>query len=175
MLSPRGEAMFPNLFKVSQRSGKYDIMVRFEKPDEMEGKEKERWDAMVAAAKQIAENEFGGKSLDKIPNPFRVGDPEDEYVNDPNSIYIRFGTTSRPGVVGPNPKVNLESGDVYGGMECCVSFNPKKYDVNGNTGITFYLNNVQKTADGERKGGERKEAHEEFDEVEESVAKGLFS
>jgi hypothetical protein len=166
--------MFPNLFKVSTKSGKYDVMVRFE-PAKMEGKDKEAWDAMIAKAKEIAAEHFPGKKLSEIPTPFKQGDPEDKYINDPDSVYIRFGTTSRPSVVGPNPKVNLEPGDVYGGMICRVSFNPKFFDVDCNRGITFYLNNCQKVADGERKGEARVAAEDEFDSVEEDVAADLFS
>jgi len=172
MLSPRGEAMFPNLFKPSQRSGKYDVMLCFN-PSKFSDADKEAFDAMKTAATAIAEAEFD-KPLSKVPNPFKKGDASDDYLNDPDCIYVRFGTTSRPSVVGPNPKNNLEPGDVYGGMICRVSFNPKSYDVSGNRGITFYLNNVQKTGEGERKGGERLEAVDEFDTVEEDVAADLF-
>ena len=173
MLSPRGEAFFPNLFKPSERSGKYDVMVRF-KPSEFTPADQEAWDKLLEAANAIVTENFPGKKLSQVPNPFRKGDEDDKYLNDEESIYIRFGTTSRPSVVGPNPKVNLEPGEAYGGMICRVSFNPKFYDVSGNRGITFYLNNCQKVADGERKGGERAEASDEFDNVEEDVAADLF-
>jgi len=175
MLSPIGEAMFPYLFKVSDKSGKYDVVIRFEKPSSYTGKNKQAWGEMVAAAKKIAEDEFDGKPLSEIPNPFREGDANHKYFDDPDSIYIRFGTTTRPSFVGPNPKVNLDSGECYGGMLGRASFNAKSYDVKGNRGITFYLNNFQKTGDGERKGAERVEAEDEFDNVEEDVAADLFS
>jgi hypothetical protein len=172
-LSPRGEAYFPNLFEPSRQTGKYDIMLRIN-PEELEGDDKDAWERMIGQAKAIAKDEFD-KPLSKIKNPFQKGDPDDKYLDDPECYYVRFGTTSRPSVVGPNPKENLEPEEVYGGMLARVSYTMKSYDRNGNRGITVYLNNVQKTGQGERKGGQRVAAEDEFGTIEEDVATDLFS
>ncbi len=171
-VSPKGEAFFPNLFNPSPRTNKYDIMLRFT-PDEMDKEDKAAFDALVDQAKQIAKDDFD-KTLADVKNPITRGSEDDKYLNDPNSIYVRFGTTGRVAVVGPNPTVHLEPEEVYGGMIARVSYNMKSYDKNGNRGITVYLNSVQKVSDGERKGQTRLAPEQEFGDVSDEQAADLF-
>ena len=52
---------------------------------------------------------------------------------------------------------------VYSGCICNVSINFYPFAVSGNKGVAAGLGNVQKWEDGERLGGGRKNAENEFD------------
>lgn len=54
-----------------------------------------------------------------------------------------------PQVVDAQAQPIMNAAEVYSGMYGRVSFTVKAYDVAGKKGITFYLGNVQKLADGE--------------------------
>lgn len=91
------------------------------------------------------------------------------------SVYMNVRTTRKPGIVsvfpGPDGKplpLNSEE-EIYPGCIVKASVGAFAYDRQGNKGVSFGLNNLQKLADGERLDG-RAPADEEFEADESAVA-----
>jgi hypothetical protein len=61
----------------------------------------------------------------------------------------------------------LDSSEVYSGCYARVSINAFAYNTNGNRGISFGLNHVQKTRDGDFLGG-RTRAEDDFEALEDA-------
>lgn len=74
---------------------------------------------------------------------------------------------TRPGMVDKDLNAIIETGVIKSGDYARVSLNAYCYDVSGNRGVSFGLNNVQKLADGEALGGGRSRAEDDFTAVEE--------
>ena len=101
--------------------------------------------------------------------PFREG-AEKDYAD--GSTFINVRSTNQPGVVDRiadpatgKPRVITEAAEVYAGCFVRASLAAFYYDTEGNKGITFGLNNVQKLRDcapDQRLDG-RKRAEDEFD------------
>jgi len=128
--------------------------------------------AMRQAVAVAAEEKFGSKAKQllksgKLRLPFRDDWEEKGYPE--NSIFITAKSNNAPGVVsryadpetGKAQRITNED-DIYPGALVRFSVTAYGYDVKGNKGITFALNNVQKWADGERLDG-RVKAEDEFE------------
>lgn len=172
--SPVGRASYPHLFqpqvdKKDPNKKTYSLTLLFDKSTDL----KVLKDAAEAA---IAER-WPNKRPKTIRSPFRDGDEKDspEYAG---KIYVAFRAKEdrKPGVVGPDPTIEItqQSGEFYSGCYARVSFSAYAYETDGNVGVAFGLNNVQKVRDGERFDG-RTEASEDFDAVEDSnTNKAMF-
>ena len=131
-----------------------------------------------AVVKAVAEERWGA-GASGIKSPFLDGD-DSRYRDNAmyrGKIFIRTKSSSRPGVVGTerDPFTNAltpilpesEGGrgelEFYSGCLCRASIYAFPYDTDGNKGVSFLLNNVQKLADGERLSG-RRAAEDDFDE-----------
>lgn len=127
------------------------------------------------AAVAAAEEKYPGKGAEmlrikQLRSPFRDDAEAKDYPA--GSIFINVRTKQKPGVVysrpGPDGKHPLPipadkiREEVYPGSFGRASLRAFAYDSNGNKGISFALNNFQKTGDGERLDG-RVSAENEFD------------
>jgi hypothetical protein len=119
------------------------------------------------ACETAAVKKFGDKALKliklgKIKLPFRDGDEEREdddlYAG---KVFFAAKSNQQPRVVDENLKSITDQFEFYSGCKCRISVWPYGYDVNGNKGVAFSLNNVQKLADGERLSG-RQAPEDEF-------------
>lgn len=129
----------------------------------------------IKAAQEVAlENgkasKFGGRIPSNWKNTFRDGDEDDAVDHERNPEYAghMFMTVSanqQPGIVDRKVQDILDSREVYSGMYARVSINAFPFNTQGNKGVSFGLNNVQKLRDGEPLGG-RSRADDEFDEVD---------
>jgi hypothetical protein len=102
----------------------------------------------------------------KYHMPFRDADEYSDYGEpfESGKVFVNCKTNNRPGLVNENAKPILDQEQVYGGMLGRASVYAWAYDTNGNRGVTFLLNNVQKTGKGKRLSG-RKAAEDEFGPV----------
>ena len=130
--------------------------------------------AMQEAAFAAAEAKWPGKSADMFKNqilrsPFRrdavaKGYPEGSvFVNarseqQPQCVYRHADENGKAAVI---PQDKIEA-DLYAGSQVRASLRAFAYDTNGNKGVSFALNNIQKLAEGTRLDG-RKAATDEFD------------
>lgn len=121
------------------------------------------------ACRTAAIKKFGDKAdklirIGKIKLPFRDGDEEREddelYAG---KIFFAAKSNQQPRVVDEDLQPITDQFEFYSGCKCRISVWPYGYDVNGNKGVAFSLNNVQKLGDGERLSG-RQAPEDEFGE-----------
>lgn len=121
--------------------------------------------ALRNAARLAATKKWGANLPSNLKTPFRIGNRD--RADDPlykDAIFINARTNSKPGVVDQNVQPILNEMDFYSGCKCRASLYAMAYFQEGNKGVSFLLNNVQKLADGTRLSG-RKPPEDEFDEV----------
>lgn len=120
--------------------------------------------AVKAAEEQGKASKFDGKIPTRYKNPvLRDGDeerPDDEAYKD--SFFVNASSTKKPEIVDENLDPILNKDDFYSGCYGQVSLNFYAYNKGGNKGIAAGLNNLRKTADGERLGGAFSSAEDDF-------------
>jgi hypothetical protein len=107
-----------------------------------------------------------GKKPKDFESPLRDGDDKDDYTGFAGCYYIAAKSKTKPGVINKAKQpITEESGDFYSGCIGSVTINLYPYSDGG--GIAAGLNNILKTADGERFAGKR-DAEDDFaDDIEE--------
>lgn len=118
--------------------------------------------ALQAAVMQAGEEKWPGKFAEMLRvgaarSPFRKDAEAKGYA--PGSIFINVRSEQKPGVVYlhagadkkpavvPDAKIKE---DLYPGVAARAQVRAFAYDSNGNKGVSFALNNIQKLADGDR-------------------------
>lgn len=170
VITPEAILSYPNLFE--PRSGgegqdpKYSCALVFPEGTDLSGLE--------AAIREAAIDKFGPKAMDamkkgRIRHPVRDDAEEKGYPE--GSVFINARGTRKPGVVAAyadprtgKPAVIDDPEAVYPGQIVRASVTAFAYDVSGNKGVAFGLNNVQILRDGERLDGGRSAA-DEFEAV----------
>ena len=165
VISPKGIASYAFVFNPQQsmnagQEPKYSITVLVDEDEDLSEMKR----VVVAAATK----KFGDRARKLIKSgrlqlPFRNGDEERE--DDPlyaGKIFFSAKSGTKPQVVDRKKKLIEDPMDFYSGCICRVSVNAYGYDVNGNKGVAFGLNNVQKLEDGDRIAG-RRPAADDFD------------
>lgn len=164
--TPKGRLAFPYLLEPDNGQGgkpKFRCLIIFDPKDEAVKAELKK---MKAECQKVATEAFG--KTDGVKMPFRNGnDKAEKYEGFQDMIFISASTTRRPGVVGPNPKnpITLDA-DIYGGCYVRATLVPASYVMAGSPGVSFYLNNVQKLADGEPFGGGGSAPEDDFASAE---------
>jgi hypothetical protein len=90
---------------------------------------------------------------------------------------IRTSTTRKPGVILPTGS-DAKPEDVYSGRWARLSLNAGTFDVDGNRGVSFFLNNVQLLRHDDPIGGAAPKATSDFEPVaveEGADAEDLFA
>ena len=105
---------------------------------------------------------WGGKWLASMTE--RDTDAHPEYKG---HYFINVNTYTKPGVVDAQLNPILDASEVYSGCYGRVSMSPAAYSQDGNRGLKFYLNNVQKVRDGEPLGGAGFKPEDDFTAVAE--------
>lgn len=107
------------------------------------------------AVKAAAVEKFGAKAgaVLKSNNPFRTDGETKGYPA--GSVFFNARTKMRPGVVSQVPNKDgrptvIDAASIYPGAIVKASITTYGYDVKGNKGIGFGLNNIQFIRDGER-------------------------
>jgi len=77
-------------------------------------------------------------------------------------MFLNANSTQKPGIVDKDLVEILDPDEVYSGCygRASISFYP--FNVNGNRGVGVGLNNIQKLSEGERLGGSRASAEDDF-------------
>jgi hypothetical protein len=126
------------------------------------------------AAKNAAEAKFGTKAAamqksSTFRSPFRRDGDEKGYPE--GSVFVNVRSERKPEIVysyaGPDGKAAVMADEkvkeeMYPGTFVRGSLSAFAYDTNGNRGVSFSLNNLQKIGEGTRLDG-RKAAQDEFD------------
>ncbi|MBR3053900.1 MAG: DUF2815 family protein [Firmicutes bacterium] len=122
--------------------------------------------AMDEAVQEGIASKWGGKKPKNLHIPIRDGDEEraDEAPEYEGMMFLNANSNNAPGVVDKDLNVILDTEEFYSGCWGRASVNFFPYDSNGNRGIGVGLNNLQKLKDGERLGGSRASAEDDFDD-----------
>lgn len=108
----------------------------------------------VAATKKFGANAVAMLRKGKLKSPFRDGDEEREDDDlYKGKIFFSARSNQKPRVVDQDLNPIEDEFEFYSGCKCRISVYAFGYDVNGNKGVSFSLNNVQKLGDGERLSG----------------------
>lgn len=173
VITPAARASFPHLFKPAinkqepTKDPRYSLSLLFPKDADLS--------ALKASVNAILTEKFGTK--EKFPknlrSPFRDQGEKEFAGYEEGNVFINAWTKSKPGLVGPDLKDLTDETQIYAGCWVRASVKPFYYDTNGNKGVAFMLNNVQKVKDGEPLDG-RVRAAEEFEAVEAAAAADDF-
>lgn len=141
---------------------KYSLTILIPKSDK-EGVAKIKKGIEDAIAEGVS-SKWGGKKPGKLWNPLRDGDEEraDEAPEYKGMYFLAAKSNDKPGIIDRDRNEVLDPNEVYSGCWGRVSINFFPFDSNGNRGVGVGLNNVQKLAEGERLGGSRASAEDDF-------------
>lgn len=132
--------------------------------------------AIEAAAEAGKHSKFNGSIPKNLKTTLRDGDEEADLERNPEyegHMFMSVTSKTRPGIVDRDVNPIMDSTEVYSGCYARVSINAFAYNTQGNRGISFGLNHVQKLADGEFLGG-RSKAEDDFEPLDEDEADALL-
>lgn len=169
-ITPEGRAVYVQVAsaRVSNLnpngSPKYTIKVGFA-PDSPELK------AMKAEASRLATAQWGANIPKNLRSPFRVNSELDSPISGIPDDWIVMSFSCNedrgaPGCVNSKNQRIMDTNELYSGMWCRVQVNGFTYDKAGNKGVSFGLQNIQKTRDDEPLGGARPKAESVFEPVD---------
>ena len=140
---------------------KYSVCVLVDKNDKTTLKKINA--AIEDAIQQGISEKWGGKRPANLKLPLRDGAERDnpEYEG---AMFFNASSNNKPGVVDKDLNEIIDPEEVYSGCYGRVSVNFYPFNTNGNKGVACGLNNVQKLADGERLGGSRAKAEDDFND-----------
>lgn len=124
--------------------------------------------AQQAALEAGKETKFGGRVPKAWKDTFRDGDEEGDLDRNPEyegHWFMTVSSKTKPGVVDQDVNPILDSTEVYSGCYARVSINAFPFSTQGNKGVSFGLNHVQKLRDGDYLGG-RSKAEDDFGPVD---------
>ena len=146
------------------QDAKYSICLLIPKDDKKGLAKIEK--AIDEAVQEGIKSKWGGKLPKNLHLPLRDGDEEraDEAPEYADMMFMNANSNTKPGIVDKDLNEILDPDEVYSGCWGRASVNFYPYDSNGNRGVGVGLNNVQKLKDGERLGGSRASAEDDFDD-----------
>lgn len=166
---------FVNAFKPQKQENgdeKYSVVLLFPDPKTLTGQAKTDYDTTINKLKMAATAAAKEKWGDKIPanlrSPFRnQGEKEYEgYVD--GALFISATSKQKPGVVDASVQPIIDSAQLYSGCYARVSVRAFAYEKQGNRGVAFGLQNIQKTRDGDPLSG-RSKPEDDFSPVEDAA------
>ncbi len=172
-VTPEFRVSFPAVFKpkaFQDQEAKYSVVMLFDKkvdlskPASKGGKISLKQAAFNAATEKWGPKEKWPKGLRL---PFRDGDEKEDLQGYANCTFISAASKTQPGLVDQVLRPILSEQDFYAGCYARAEVIAYAYDVAGNKGVSFSLQNIQKMRDGDKFSG-RKDASEVFDAIEDT-------
>jgi hypothetical protein len=177
VLTPKFRVSFPNVFRPGKamqvgKEPEYSITMLFPKGADLSALKKAAHEAVVD--KWGADKEKWPKNL---RNPFRDQGEKEFPGYEAGATFINAKSKQRPGLVDEKVQDIIEEHKFYPGCYARATVRAFAYDQQGNRGVSFGLQNVQKLADGEPLGGRTNPA-QDFEPVASAegvtTAAGLF-
>ena len=164
VMTPKFRVSFPNVFRPGKalevgKPPKYSITMLFDKDANLEPLKQAMVDFLT---KKFGANQAAWPKLSR--NPFRDQGEKDFAGYVAGSKFINATSNTKPGLVDAQSNDIINEADFYPGCYARATVRPFWYDVKGNKGVAFGLQNIQKLADGEPLGG-RVAASKEFEPV----------
>lgn len=169
VLTPEFRVSYPNVFTARKNdlNGKdeYSVVALFPKGADLS--------KLEAACKEVMEEKWG-KDSSKWPrplrSPFRKQDEKEKEIegkmvmpaaHEKGAIFLNLRSQQRPGVVDHQVQDIIDQSQFYAGCWAKATVRPYAYDMKGNRGVAFGLQNIQKTKDGDPLSG-RPTAQDDF-------------
>lgn len=159
---------YVNIFKSrafrQDQDAKFSLCVLIDKDDKTTLKKINA--AIQEAIREGISSKWNGKKPANLKLPLRDGDDEraEEAEEYEGVMFLNANSTQKPGIVDKDLNEILDPDEVYSGCYGRVSINFYPFNVNGNRGVGVGLNNVQKLSEGERLGGARASAEDDFND-----------
>lgn len=119
--------------------------------------------AIDEAVEEGIRRKWDGKKPKNLRLPLRDGEERaDEAPEYEGMMFLNANSNNKPGIVDKDLNEILDPDEVYSGCWGRASINFFPYDFKGNRGVGAGLNNIQKLKDGERLGGTRASAEDDF-------------
>lgn len=153
--------------KAGQDGGepKYSCAILVPKSDKATvAKIKEALDKVKADPESV--KKWGKKFNSEMKGCIRDGDLKaDEHPEYAGHYFFNASSKQQPGIVGRDRQPILDHEEIYSGVYAMVSVNFYAFNQKSQ-GIGAGLNNIMKVADGERLGGSRASAEDDFADVD---------
>lgn len=120
------------------------------------------------AAQEAVKEKWGDNVPKNLRTPFRDQGERDSMGFEDGAVFINATSKVRPGLVDSTNEEIISPEEFYSGCWARASVRPFTYDVNGNRGVGFGLQNVQKLRDGDPLGG-RTKPQDDFEPVDAPV------
>jgi hypothetical protein len=149
------------------QEAKYSCVILIPKTDKVTIKKLK--DAQQAALEAGKGKQFNGSIPKNWKNTLHDGDEDADLEKNPEyegHLFMSVSSKTRPGVVDRSLNPIMDSTEVYSGCYARVSINAFAFNTQGNKGVSFGLNHVQKLEDGDFLGG-RSRAEDDFDALDE--------
>lgn len=167
VMTPEFRVSYPNLLepRLNDLNGKmeFSLVALFPKGADL---------SSLKGAAQAAIVEKWGADKTKWPknlrSPFRDQGEKESEGYEAGAIFINMKSNQRPGVVDANVKPIIDPSQVYAGCYGRATVRAFAYDQKGNRGVSFGLQNFQKTRDGESLSG-RMKPEQEFEPIASSA------
>ena len=173
--TPKFRVSFPHVFEphaFEKNPAKYSIVMLFPKDTDLK--------ALKMACNAAAAQKWGTDTSkwpknaggQPIRMPFRDGAEKTDLQGYEGNIFVSASTKTKPGLVDQKLQPIEAESDFYAGCYARAELQAFAYDTNGNKGVSFALQNVQKLADGEPFAGKKK-AEDTFNDDFEIPTDGL--
>ena len=165
VMTPKFRVSFSNVFRPGKvleegKEPKYGLTLLFPKGADLS--------ALKAAAQEAVTDKWGTdktKWSKNLRTPFRDQGEKDFEGYEDGAIFINATSKQKPGLVDQNTQDIIDESEFYSGCYARATINAFTYDVKGNKGVAFGLNNVQKLGEGDPLGG-RCKPQDDFEPVE---------
>lgn len=163
VVTPKFRACFANVFEARAfedgGTPKFGVTMLFDEGTDLS--------ALEEAVEAAIEKKWGEKRPKNLRSPFRdAGEKSEKYEAFVEGMTFMNATSLyQPGLVDEKRQLIMERSQFYSGCYARASIVAYAYDTAGNRGVAFALNNLQKVADGETLGNQRK-PEEDFDAID---------
>lgn len=175
-LTPIFRVSYPNVFtpKKNDLNGKdeYSVVALFEKGANITGLKKAAQEALI---KKFGADKTKWPAVLKTPfrdQAERVKNVDGKMIlpaaHVAGAVFMNLKSKDRPAVVDQNVEDIIDQSQFYAGCYARASVRAYAYDMKGNRGVAFGLQNIQKVKDGEPLSG-RAKPEDEFAPVEMDV------
>ena len=175
----------------------YSVEALFPPYEQMPPGDKKLFDELRAAVEQAKIDKWGPdknkwpkdketKQI-KVRSPFKDQKMKEKEIDGklvmppgcvPGAAYLSLKSETLPGIVGPEPDPEnprqprkiTDPNEIYGGCYGRATVRVAAYEQKGNAGVSIYLNNIQKTRDGDAFGGGRSKPEDDFAPVGDTPA-----
>lgn len=157
IVTGKARLSYPYLFtarkdpKKENDPGKFSCMLMIPKSDEVTMAKLRK--AEEAAKAEGKAGKWGGKSSNLKPSIIKDGDLyAEDYPERAGHWFLSVSSQNKPGIVDAEREPILDQSEIYAGCYVRAALNAAPYLYEGNKGVSFYLNHIQKLGDGDPLG-----------------------